>query len=134
MDFQVTEKVPLAAEYCQLRHAAGLSPKSLAAAEIGLANTLYGICVRDGEQLIGMGRVIGDGGCFFQIVDIAVAPSYQRQGLGRLIMNRLENYLQRVALDGSYVSLLADKPEFYEKQGYRPTAPASYGMFKKFSR
>ncbi|WP_373454357.1 hypothetical protein [Cereibacter changlensis] len=27
-----------------------------------------------------MGRLIGDGGCFFQIVDIAVDPSHQGQG------------------------------------------------------
>ncbi|MFD2882298.1 hypothetical protein ACFTAO_51075 [Paenibacillus rhizoplanae] len=30
-----------------------------------------------------MGRVIGDGGCFFQVTDIAVKPSFQGRGLGK---------------------------------------------------
>jgi len=29
----------------------------------------------DGAELIGMGRVVGDGGCFFLVVDIAVTPT-----------------------------------------------------------
>jgi GNAT superfamily N-acetyltransferase len=33
-----------------------------------------------------MGRVIGDGGTTFQIVDIAVDPDYQGQGYGRVIL------------------------------------------------
>ena len=77
-----------------------------------------------------MGRVIGDGACFFQIVDIAVDPAYQSQGLGKLIMKNVESYLALVAIEGSYVSLIGDKPEFYEKLGYLHTAPSGYGMYK----
>lgn len=35
-----------------------------------------------------MGRVIGDGGTTFQIVDIAVDPDYQGQGYGRVILEK----------------------------------------------
>lgn len=37
--------------------------------------------IEQGNRAVGMGRVIGDGGCFFQIVDIAVDPADQGQGL-----------------------------------------------------
>lgn len=132
MTFKVEECVPSAEEYCGMRVKAGLSPKSLEAANIGLPNTLYGVSIRDGEALIAMGRVVGDGACNFEVVDIAVDPKYQGQGLGRQVMENIDNYLSTVALEGSYVSMIADEPAFYEKLGYRLVSPASQGMTKKF--
>jgi GNAT superfamily N-acetyltransferase len=83
--------------YMHLCAAAGLSPKSLQAATLGLAGTWYGVRIRDGTDAIAMGRIIGDGGCFFQVVDIAVLPAYQGQGLGTQIMAALMDHLQAVA-------------------------------------
>jgi GNAT superfamily N-acetyltransferase len=48
-----------------------------------------GVHMRDATDTIAMGRIIGDGGCFFQVVDIAVLPAYQGQGLGTQIMAAL---------------------------------------------
>jgi GNAT superfamily N-acetyltransferase len=132
MTLRYEEKVPNPEDYCEMRVKAGLSPKSLEAAIIGLPNTLYGISIRDDEVLIAMGRVVGDGACNFEVVDVAVDPSYQGQGLGRKIMEHIDNYLSSVALSGSYVSMIADEPIFYEKLGYRLVSPASQGMTKKF--
>lgn len=58
MAFKYEEKVPNPAEFCEMRVKAKLSPKSLKAATIALPNSLYGISIRDGDQLIAMGRVI----------------------------------------------------------------------------
>jgi hypothetical protein len=49
-------------DYRRLRSEAGLSPKSAEAATRGLANTLFGVSLLDGDRCIGMGRIIGDGG------------------------------------------------------------------------
>ena len=38
------------------------------------------------DERIGIGRVVGDGGCFFEITDMAVLPAHQGRGVGRLIM------------------------------------------------
>ncbi|MCG7561343.1 MULTISPECIES: GNAT family N-acetyltransferase [Pseudoalteromonas] len=129
---ELIQQVPSAQEYCDMRVKAGLSPKSLEAAEIGLPNTLYGVSIREGEKLIAMGRVVGDGACNFEVVDVAVDPAYQGQGLGRRVMESIDAYLSSVALPGSYVSMIADEPIFYEKLGYRLVAPKSQGMTKKF--
>ena len=126
------EKIPSPSEFCEMRVKAKLSAKSLKAAAIALPNSLYGISIRDGEKLIAMGRVVGDGACNFEIVDVAVDPSYQGQGLGRRVMEYIDNYLSTVALEGSYVSMIADEPAFYEKLGYKLVAPSSQGMTKKF--
>ncbi|EIV8469780.1 GNAT family N-acetyltransferase [Vibrio vulnificus] len=125
-------KVPSPPEFCEMRVKAGLSPKSLKAATIALPNSLYAISVRDDDVLIAMGRVVGDGACNFEVVDVAVDPSYQGQGLGRKVMEHIDNYLSSVALEGSYVSMIADEPVFYEKLGYKLVSPSSQGMTKKF--
>lgn len=132
MNYQIEERAPSPEEYCQLRIRAGLSPKPHSTAAMGLPNSLYAISLRDEGALIGMGRVVGDGACFFQIVDVAVDPRYQGLGLGKVIMDKIEEYLCSVARGGAFVSLIGDKPEFYEKLGYRHTAPGGYGMYKRF--
>lgn len=132
MNITIEEKVPSPEEFCAMRVKAGLSAKSIEAATIGLSNSLYGVSMRDGEHLIAMGRVVGDGACNFEVVDIAVDPEYQGKGLGRKVMEYIDNYLANAVMEGSYVSMIADEPEFYEKLGYKLVAPASQGMTKKF--
>ncbi|EGQ8047269.1 GNAT family N-acetyltransferase [Vibrio parahaemolyticus] len=117
MTIRYEAKAPSPNEFCKMRVKAGLSPKSLKAATIALPNSLYAISVRDGDALIAMGRVVGDGACNFEVVDVAVDPAYQGQGLGRKVMAYIDNYLSSVALEGSYASMIADEPEFYEKLG-----------------
>ena len=80
MTIRYEEHVPSPKEYCDMRVKAGLSPKSLKAAEIGLPNSLYGVSVRDEGKLIAMGRVVGDGACNFEIVDVAVDSDYHAFG------------------------------------------------------
>ncbi|MGW1863753.1 GNAT family N-acetyltransferase, partial [Streptomyces collinus] len=96
---------PSVETYLRLRVASGLSAKTMQAAEAGLPNTWHGVTVLYGDEPVGMGRVIGDGGCFFQIVDICVTPEHQGRGLGKRIMAALVDELQRRAPDGAYVSL-----------------------------
>ena len=123
-------QTPGVAEFVQLRIDAGLSEKGQLAATKGLEGTYCSVCARDDGKLVGMGRVIGDGGCFFQIVDIAVHPDYQRRGIGIQVMTRLMEYLRKTAPKSAYVSLIADggATKLYEKFGFELTAPASFGM------
>lgn len=134
--FAQSNEQPGCEEYCALRVACGLSPKSRAAAEIGLPNSLYATTIRDGDRLIAMGRVIGDGGCNFEIVDIAVHPDYQRQGLGRQVMDAVMAYVHEAAPESAYVDLIADhhSPALYSKYGFAPVAPKSIGMALSIKR
>lgn len=127
--YTLLDDLPTAEEFCRLREVSGLSPKSLAAARIGLPNSVLGVCVREAGRTVGMGRVIGDGGTVFQIVDIAVEPEHQGQGLGKAIMARIMTRLKQLA-PGAYVSLIADGDarHLYAQYGFAPVAPASIGM------
>jgi GNAT superfamily N-acetyltransferase len=121
-------------EYNQLRVKAGLSPKDIAASATALQNSIFTVTIREKAALIGMGRIIGDRGCFFQVVDIAVSPDYQGQGIGKLIMKEITNYLDTHAPKHAYVSLIADIPadHLYKKFGFEYTYPNSVGMYKKY--
>ena len=128
--YSLVEATPSPDDYRRLRQIAGLSPKSAEAAEAGLPNTLFAVLIHKDGRAVGMGRVIGDGGLFFQITDMAVDPAHQGQGLGKAIMERLTDHLRRTAPAGAYVSLIADGEahRLYAQFGFAPTAPASIGM------
>lgn len=126
---------PAVADYRRLREVAGLSGKTLEAAEAGLPNTWYAVTIQLDGKAIGMGRVIGDGGTAFQIVDIAVEPAHQGKGLGKQIIAALVEHLRANAPASAYVSLIADGPAqfLYAKYGFTPVAPASIGMAMRIS-
>jgi ribosomal protein S18 acetylase RimI-like enzyme len=77
-----------------------------------------------------MGRVVGDGGLNFEVVDIAVHPGYQRQGLGRQVMDAVMAFIHEVAPESACVDLIADhhSPALYSKYGFESVTPKSIGM------
>ncbi|MFC7202217.1 GNAT family N-acetyltransferase [Haloferax namakaokahaiae] len=128
-EYTVVPEFPDPETYVNLRDAAGMAPRSLAAAERGLPNTVFGVRVLDGEEIVGMGRLVGDGGTVYQVVDVAVHPDHQGRGLGTRIVDELVAYLNREAPPSAFVNLLADVDGFYEQWGFEYSAPASKAMF-----
>ena len=128
--YELAEALPSVAEHGRLRVIAGMSAKRAEAAALGLPNSWYAVVVRHGGEAVGMGRVIGDGGLFFQVVDIAVDPAHQGRGLGKAIMAAIAGKLRRDAPASAYVSLIADGEahRLYAQYGFALTAPASVGM------
>ena len=129
-------EVPVASEYLALRTAAGLSAMSGEGATTGLPASWCSVCVRIGRELIGMGRVVGDGGLFLFVVDIAVAPAWQRRGLGRRIMAALMEQVHARAQPRTMVGLIADGTahRLYEQFGFKLTAPAAHGMLLRIRK
>jgi ribosomal protein S18 acetylase RimI-like enzyme len=129
-DYKLIVGTPGVDDYRRLRRVAGLSEKTQAAAEAGLPNTWFAVTIRHEDHTIGMGRVIGDGGTAFQIVDIAVEPAHQRKGLGKRIMRALFDHIHATAPATAYISLIADGEarHLYAQFGFEPVMPASIGM------
>lgn len=130
----VVQEVVSVDDFIRLRRISGLSPRPRAAVVKGLPRSLYGVYIRvEGSslehQIIAMGRVVGDGALNFEIVDVAVDPEYQGQGLGREIMQQIMNYLEREAPSGAYITLMADVPALYDKFGFKLSRPRSEGMY-----
>ena len=134
--YTIEAGAPALKDYLRLRIAAGLSPKTVEQAAAGLPNTWHGVTVVHEGRAIGMGRIIGDGGTAFQIVDIALEPAHHGKGLGKAIMAALMDHLNEHAPAGAYVSLIADGDarHLYAKYGFEPVMPASIGMAMRVTR
>jgi len=118
--YRLLERLPTPEEHRALFEAVGWHPYAPQAAAAALANSLAGAVVLEGDTVLGMGRVIGDGGKFFYIQDVAVRPEYQDQGVGRLIMDTLLAYIRRVAPHEPFVGLFATDValNFYSHYGF----------------
>ncbi len=126
----LSREVPGGDEYLALRVAAGLSAMSPEGARTGLPASWCAVCLRHEGELVGMGRVVGDGGLFLFVVDIAVTPAWQGQGLGRRIMQALMDEVHARAPSRTMVGLIADGAahKLDEKFGFRLVAPGAHGM------
>lgn len=128
-------EIPGNDEYRGLRTAAGLSLMTAEGATTGLPASWSSVCVRHAGELIGMGRVVGDGGLFLFVVDIAVTPAWQGKGLGRRIMRALVDDIRARAPSRTMIGLFADGTahELYAKFGFKRAAPDAHGMLLRLS-
>jgi len=76
--YRLADGPPAVDAYLSLREQAGVSPKTSVEAEAGLPGSWAAcrVVTEATGQAVGMGRVIGDGGACFQIIDVAVAPDH----------------------------------------------------------
>ena len=118
--FEVEFLPPKVAEYLCLKSKVGWSVADTSAVTIALRHSLFHVVIRQRAELIAMGRVIGDGALFFYIQDVIVAPDFQGQGLGKMLMTHIENYLAKDAQPGATIGLFAaqGKESFYTTYGY----------------
>ena len=129
-DYRIEKQTPPLEDFLRLRKITGLTVYSEEAAREGLKGTIAAATIYYGDQVVGIGRLVGDGGCVFVICDIAIDPAHQGKGLGKAIMASLMDYVRSELKSKAYVSLIADLPadKLYEQFGFKPTAPASIGM------
>ena len=99
MGYRFREEPPTPEEHVALREAAGMKPRTEVAARRGLPNSTFAVTVRTTEidELVGMGHLVGDGGCYYQLVDIAVHPDHQGRGLGTKVVEALLDHLRENA-------------------------------------
>ena len=116
MELIVANTLPGVDEYCDLRIATGLSAMDRHAAVEALPRSLHAVTVRDGDRLVAMGRVVGDG-LHVQVVDIAVAPDRQGEGLSRTVMENIMGFIETLP-DSTIVNLFADIDWLYQKFGF----------------
>ncbi|HEM6338510.1 TPA: GNAT family N-acetyltransferase [Streptococcus suis] len=86
--------------------------------EKALEHSLLVLAAFDGNRLVGLLRAVGDGHSIVFIQDILVLPTYQRQGIGRHLLEQAVTHFP-----GIYqLHLLTDNTEktrtFYEALGF----------------
>ena len=83
-----------------------------------LSHSLATYLARDGEEIVGLVRLIGDGFSSVFVQDLIVLPTYQRQGIGSTLMKKaLSDYK-----DTYQIQLATEESEktlgFYRSLGF----------------
>ena len=81
-----------------------------------LDNLTVFVTVRENSKLIGFGRAISDGVYRALLDDIIVDNSYQKRGLGKVIVENLLKQL--VGIDEIFLNTKPELEEFYKKFGF----------------
>lgn len=122
--------------FLELYTSVGWEAPGIEQVQKALENTIAIFTAYDGDQPVGMVRIIGDGGMSFYIKDFAVIPAYQSKGVGTLLMNAVEEYIKANIAPGWAVSLelisSKDAVGFYRRHGFeeRPCEWDGPGMLK----
>ena len=86
--------------------------------EQSLSHSLATYLARDGEEIVGVVRLVGDGFSSVFVQDLIVLPSYQRQGIGSALMEKALGDFK----DAYQVQLATDQTEktlgFYRSLGF----------------
>lgn len=100
---------PIPEAFVKLRSNCGWGEISLNTATVALKRSVIDLTVFEGDRLIGVGRVVGDGVLYFYLQDIIVLPTHQNHSIVRQIVSKLlEESLARAAT-GATIGLMSAK-------------------------
>lgn len=131
-NIRLMERLPTVEEYEMLMRAVGWAkhsdPEKIRTA---LRNTLYAVVAVDGDEAVGMARMIGDGASAFYVQDVIVVPARQRQGIGTALMEAVMAHFRRATPPHASIGLFTGRRlgGFYERHGFEGSDGAPYGMY-----
>ncbi len=127
-DFKVVyrEKLPTLAAYHQLFETTGWNQAYRADKDElyeAISSSWYGLSAYDNDDLVGFGRIISDGVLYALICDLIVKPSYQGQGIGSTLLNKLIVRCRAQQIRVIWLFSAKGKSSFYKNFGFveRPT-------------
>ncbi|MHB1356873.1 MAG: GNAT family N-acetyltransferase [Anaerolineae bacterium] len=134
-EYIVVEMLPTPSEYNYLRASVGWGTYESDVIASSLPRSLFCVCAVLDEKIVGMARVIGDGGLVYYIQDVIVLPEHQRNGIGTRMMDAVISYLRAHVSPNSVIGLMSakGKESFYSRYGFitRPTEQFGCGMTAK---
>lgn len=123
IDYKLVENQLSAEDFLKLKVATGFKNRPIAQVEIALENDLLDIVAIVNNDVVGMGRLVGDGAMYWYLQEIVVLPEYQGIGIGTSIVNYLLEYIKKHTEKDTFtcVGLTAaeGKETFYERFGFQ---------------
>lgn len=120
-------------EFLEIIEAVGWKTYSKAQVEKALKNTMYMVKAMVGDQVAGMGRVVGDFSIVCCLSDICVKPEFQGRGIGLKIVERLKAMIEEGVKEGEKMQIeltpTAGKEGFYQKAGFKYKPEVITGMY-----
>lgn len=127
------------ADFIRLYESAGWGTKREDMVHVSLMNSFATFTVEQDGIIIGMARLLGDGGMSFYLKDLVILPEYQEQGIGRKLLEHVQCYI-RARLEKGWTASLElmsakGKETFYKKAGFteNPSEYLGAGMRKQIS-
>ena len=109
-------------DFVRLRVLTGFADIPIEHAKRALDGGLINVSAIYGDQLIGMGRMVGDGAMYWYLQEIIVLPEFQKQGVGAKIVNHLVDYAVSHSTTGKFTTIggvsAKGKEDFYRKLGF----------------
>lgn len=137
-DIKIVRRAITADEFIEMRQSVGWGYPEKEVISIGLKNTLFSVCLEKDNDIVGYGRIIGDGAFTIYIQDVIVKPEYQSRSLGIGIMNEIMEYIKENYAKGTMVCLMAakGKEDFYKKFEFvvRPNEVYGAGMIQYINK
>ena len=126
----LVQSAPSVEDYLALRKLVGWTVVDKPLAQQALSQSLFHVTAVSEGRTIGMARIVGDGALFFYIQDLVVHPEVQQQGIGKLLMNEVERFIQSNARLGATVGLFSaqGKEAFYQSFDYTKRDGHSLGL------
>lgn len=136
LEFTTSPRIPTVEEYSDLIRSVGWRAREPRAIEAALRNSLFSVAAQIDDVVIGLGRVIGDGGLHYYLADVVVRPEFQRRGVGSAIVRELEKFLEGVRYQNTLVGVFATEGtrEFYTRFGYFAQGPDGPAMYRWLNR
>lgn len=107
--------------------------KDLLVLKQAISQSLDVISAWDGEELVGLIRVVGDGLTIIYIQDILVLNAYQNQGIATQLMQKILDNYSHVRQKVLLTEEAPDVRHFYEKNGFQSCDKGSLVAFAKLS-
>ncbi|MCD3197518.1 GNAT family N-acetyltransferase [Clostridium botulinum C/D] len=132
---KVKRNVLTAEQFNNLVKRVGWKVNSNKQVNIALQNSLYTVSILYNDEIIGMGRMLGDKSMSYFIRDIVVLPEYQGKGIGRKIIEDMMSFIKETNPKGCKclieLTSASEKEGFYGKFGFqkRPCETSGAGMF-----
>ena len=128
---KILENIDNVEEYNYLFDIVGWGSYPVEISKKALSNNIYSVSIYDNDNIIGYGRLIGDGIIFLYIHDIMVKPEYQGKGLGKTIMQKLLSKVEELRKENPdlllYLGASKGKEDFYRKCGFITREEAGLG-------
>jgi GNAT superfamily N-acetyltransferase len=99
------ENILSANDFMLLHKKMGMTEYSIEQVKKSMPYNLYSIVAVNDDEIIGMGRLLGDGALFWYINDVLVLKEHQRKGIGKDIMKRLIQYIKENGIPNTTVPI-----------------------------
>ncbi len=127
----LVDNILKAEDFVRLRIEAGFVEVPVDHARKALQNGLINVSAIYNGELVGMGRLVGDGAMYWYLQEIIILPQFQRKGIGTKIVNHLVDYAKANSMTGKFTTIggvsAKGKEPFYEKMGFEII---SNGLYK----